>query len=46
MNQTAELASIEASKIIVKAVLNLRFNDAIQILNLENSATLFKRQIF
>ena len=42
MNQTAELASIEASEIIVKAVLSLRFNDAIQILNgSENSATLY-----
>ena len=33
MNQTAELVSIKASEIIVKAVLSLRFNDAIQILN-------------
>ena len=46
MNQTAELASIEASEIIVKAV--IRFNDAFQILEQfrKFSNTPFKRQIF
>ena len=42
MNQTAELVSAKATEIIVQAVLSLRFNDAIQILNgSENEATLY-----